>query len=383
MADVEEGTIYRVKAELEDDYTSVGEYTSVASCGPVDLSEGALRSSTPATTTSTTGDVQIPILTELGQMRELPGQAGHVAEVLVDGKIQVFEIQQTEVVGMEEGESDYSVVHLGPETQGLPAFHRIVGEDETGTRQYCSLEAMEPVTSSSIWNPSVSQAITSPLYEIQDPSTEQRYQMEPPEQGQNYSVNIPLTTDVQYAGPAIDISYPVLYPPPPSAPGPEDTMNILIQRVPTRGFKKDKEAKTGANRFEDEGKREQYKRSACDRERARMKDMNKSFEQLMNCSTQLRERLPFLKPPGKRLSKIESLRLAIKYIKHLKYLLSFPVDQRIPPQIVEFDPSTEAWHRLPNPHITRRTLQHPVNVHHWEHFSIQPQFQQQQQNNNN
>ena len=72
----------------------------------------------------------------------------------MDGKIQVFEIQQTEVrrklflnkifgsileitqffchqvVGMEEGESDYSVVHLGPETQGLPAFHRIVGEDE-------------------------------------------------------------------------------------------------------------------------------------------------------------------------------------------------------------------------------------------------------------
>ena len=35
-----------------------------------------------------------------------------------------------QVVGMEEGESDYSVVHLGPETQGLPAFHRIVGEDE-------------------------------------------------------------------------------------------------------------------------------------------------------------------------------------------------------------------------------------------------------------
>ena len=92
--------------------------------------------------------------------------------------------------------------------------------------------------------------------------------MEPPEQGQNYSVNIPLTTDVssdpnceifelnfqvQYAGPVIDISYPVLYPPPPSAPAPEETMNILIQRVPTRGFKKDKEAKTGANRFEDEG----------------------------------------------------------------------------------------------------------------------------------
>ena len=63
---------------------------------------------------------------------------------------------------------------------------------------------------------------------------------------------------MQYAGPAIDISYPVLYPPPPSAPAPEETMNILIQRVPTRGFKKDKEAKTGANRFEDDLK-QKYK----------------------------------------------------------------------------------------------------------------------------
>ena len=38
---------------------------------------------------------------------------------------------------------------------------------QSETRQYCSLEAMEPVTSTSIWNPTVSQAITSPLYEIQ------------------------------------------------------------------------------------------------------------------------------------------------------------------------------------------------------------------------
>ena len=48
----------------------VGEYTSVASCGPVDLSEGALRATTPVSTTATTsGDVQIPILTELGQVK--------------------------------------------------------------------------------------------------------------------------------------------------------------------------------------------------------------------------------------------------------------------------------------------------------------------------
>ena len=50
----------------------------------------------------------------------------------------------------------------------------------------------------------------------------------------NVVSEVSLQFQVQYAGPAIDISYPILYPPPPSAGNPEDTQNILIQRVPTR-----------------------------------------------------------------------------------------------------------------------------------------------------
>ncbi len=41
-------------------------------------------------------------------------------------------------------------------------------------------------------------------------------------------------------------------------------------------------------------------------------------------------------------------RLAIKYMKHLQYLLSFAPGQRIPQHIVEFDPSKPAWRKTAN-----------------------------------
>lgn len=51
---------------------------------------------------------------------------------------------------------------------------------------------------------------------------------------------------------------------------------------------------------------------------------------------------------------IRSIRLAIKYIKHLQYLLSFSPGAKIPPHIVEFDAALPAW--IKNPAVPGATL---------------------------
>ena len=54
-------------------------------------------------------------------------------------------------------------------------------------------------------------------------------------------------------------------------------------------------------------------------------------------------------------------RLAIKYIKHLQYLLSFPPNQPIPQHIVAFDPVHPAWGKSASVSINEHTA--PMIVH--------------------
>ena len=175
-------------SELDDDYSNSSE-----SSGPVDLSEGTLR-----------------VFTELEQPRRDPVKpsSNQVIEVLVDGKIQIFEIQPVDVAAV----VDDGIINYGEE--GMTPY--------TTEPEFINLDT-------STGNTGMPWQTNTNL----DPcSLDQTYYAHP---------------EQRYTGP-IEISYPsnVLYPPPPPEAN-HDNHNILIQRAPTRGGRK--EGKTGANRW--------------------------------------------------------------------------------------------------------------------------------------
>ena len=252
-----------------------------------------------------------------------------VIEVMVDGKMEVYEIRPAELFGGEDS--------LDSGTFSSSSLSHHTPWDEN-TEEYSDIDLMTPTSSTN--NHMMPPTMTTNHHMI-TPNTTHIYDS-PPGTGfshpmDNYSRYQVSDTAAYYENTfhlsynmgntlQTELSYP-LHPPPPSH-------TILIQRAHT---KRSKNGGEGTKYPEDRVKREQYKKAACERERARMKDCNKIFQQLRN-------RIP--QPQGKRLSKTESLRLAIKYIKHLKYLLSIPEGQQIPQEVISFDPSSHAWDRM-------------------------------------
>ena len=158
------------------------------------------------------------MFTDLEQPRPKPDTKppNQLIEVAVDGKIQLFETQSVEAGPAEEAIISYTdpeAMSYSTETSGATEYINLDTGAGGGWQSSTSLDPCSAMGTGTYYAPMTG--------------------------GQGGA-------GVRYTGP-IEISYPtnVLYPPPPSEAGP-DNHNILIQRAPTRGGRK--EGKTGANR---------------------------------------------------------------------------------------------------------------------------------------
>ena len=121
-----------VKCEVDDndDYSNSSE-----SSGPVDLSEGALRVFTELEPQQRRGEKQSAAPSSSTAAAGQPGQ-NQVIEVMVDGKIQIFEIQPVEASLNEEGMISYSTA----DSEAMTGQYSSAGTVGTGEPEYINLD---------------------------------------------------------------------------------------------------------------------------------------------------------------------------------------------------------------------------------------------------